>query len=130
MILGTVTPGREAVLPVRILGLDGREIEVEAGIDTGYNGFLTLPKKLIEELALPFGGTAQASLGDGSDVRMEIYVATVLWDGSERPALVLEAEGGALVGMAMLDGCRVTIDVEAGGPVIVESLPASTSAVT
>ncbi len=125
MILGRVTAGREAILPVRIRGLAGKEIEVEAGIDTGYNGFLTLPKQSIEDLALPFGGTAQASLGDGSDVRMEIYVATVLWDGRERPALVLEAEGGALVGMSMLDGCRLTIDVEAGGAIIVEPLPTS-----
>ncbi len=41
MILGRVTAGREAILPIRIRGLTGREIEVEAGIDTGYNGFLT-----------------------------------------------------------------------------------------
>ncbi len=130
MILGRVTAGREAILPVRIRGLDGREIEVEAAVDTGYNGFLTLPRKSIEVLAPPFGGTAQASLGDGSDVRMEIYLATVLWDGRERPALVLEAEGGALVGMSMLDGCRLTIDIEAGGPVIVEPLPSSSKTTT
>ena len=126
MILGTVTAGLEPVISLRILGSEGRETTIAAGIDTGYDGFLTLPQTIIETLALPFWGTGEASLGDGSDIRVDIFLAAVIWhDDIERPALVLRAEGGALVGMSMLGGSRLTIDVEAGGPVLVEPLPSS-----
>lgn len=39
-----------------------------------------------------------------------------------RNVLVLESEGGTLIGMSLLDGCRVVMDVEEGGVVSVESL--------
>ena len=122
MISGTVSADREAIVPLRIRGSGDSTVDVGASIDTGYNGYLTLPSDVIKRLDLPFAGTGQAALGDGRDVDMNVYVAIVVWGAEERGALVLEADGGALVGMALLDGCRLTIDVEAGGDVRVESL--------
>lgn len=123
MIDGTVTNGREAVIPLEIRGTRDSVAKAQASVDTGYNGFLTLPRSVIEDLALPFAGIGQAALGDGRDVEMDVYVAFVLWGDEERGALVLESEGGALLGMALLDGCRLTIDVKPGGVVRVEGLP-------
>jgi hypothetical protein len=37
--------------------------------------------------------------------------------------LVLEADGGPLVGMALLRGSRMTMDIEVGGTVMIEPLP-------
>ena len=122
MLIGRVTPEREAVVDVEVLGSEGQATRVEAGIDTGYNGFLTLSKGVIEDLGLPFGGTAGAALGDGKEVRMDLYVAAVRWHGEVRDVLVLEAAGGALLGMAMLSECRLTIDVEENGIVRIEAL--------
>ena len=122
MLTGHVTSDREAVLPIEVLGADGRVLQVEAGIDTGYNGFLTLPGTVIDELDLTYVGPARAALGDGNEVRMDLFLAAVQWEDGPRDVLVLESEGGTLVGMALLDGCRVVMDVEEGGVVSIESL--------
>ena len=122
MLTGHVTSDREAVLSIEVLGAEGRIFQVEAGIDTGYNGFLTLPRRVIEDLDLTFVGPAQAALGDGNEVRMDLFLAAVQWEGGPRDVLVLESEGGTLVGMALLVGCRVVMDVEEGGEVSIESL--------
>ena len=74
---GSVSADREAVLPLRVRGSDGREELVNAVIDTGFNGFLTLPPSLISDLDLPFIGITQATLGDGSTVRLDVYETTV-----------------------------------------------------
>lgn len=124
MLTGRVTAENEAVVPVEVHGSDGRSGRIEAAIDTGYNGFLTLTKGLIEELKLPAVGTARAALGDGNEVRLRLFRAAVRWEDGMRDVLVLEAEGGALVGMAMLLDCRLTLDVEEDGAVSIESLTA------
>ena len=123
MMTGVVTSNREAVLRVMVRGTHGQEVPVDAVIDTGFTGFLTLPAQLIVILALAFAGTTRATLGDGSGVRLDIFEATVLWDNQERRVPVLAAEGGALMGMSMLSGYRVTLDVEDGGAVVVATLP-------
>lgn len=121
MLSGYVTPDKEAVIPIEVLGVEGR-VQLEAGIDTGFNGFLTLPRTMIEELGLVFVGPARAALGDGNEVRMDLFLAAVQWEDGPRDVLVLESEGGTLVGMALLGGCRVTMDVEEDGSVSIESL--------
>jgi len=64
-------------------------------------------------------------LGDGSEVRMNIFEGVVLWDNQGRRVPVLAAAGGALMEMPMLSGYRMTLDVEDGGSVVVEALPYS-----
>ncbi len=47
MMRGFISGDREAVLRLRVRGPGGREETVEAVIDTGFNGYLTLPISLI-----------------------------------------------------------------------------------
>jgi clan AA aspartic protease len=122
MLIGQVTADKGAVLPIELLGARGQILRVEAGIDTGFNGFLTLPRTAIQELALVFIGPARAALGDGNEVSMDLFLAAIRWEGAARDVLVLESEGGTLIGMALLDGHRVVMDVEEGGTVSIESL--------
>jgi clan AA aspartic protease len=122
MITGVVTSNREATIRVLVRGVYGQEAEVEAVIDTGFTGFLTLPAGLIASLALSFAGTTRAALADGREVAMDVFETSVLWDNLERDVVVLEAEGVALVGMALLSGYRVTLEVQGGGSVRIEAL--------
>lgn len=122
MITGFVTPDREAVIHILVRNDAGREERIEAVIDTGFNGFLTLPLSLISSLALSFAGTTRTTLGDGSEVRIDVFEATVLWDSQERHVTVLATRGDALVGMAMLFGYRMTLEAEDGGAVVIEAL--------
>jgi len=122
MLTGRVTADKEAVVGLQVLGPAGRAMPVEAGIDTGYDGFLTLPSSLIRDLDLPFAGTARAILGDGNEVSLDLFLASVLWENEPSEVLVLAAEGGVLLDMALLVGTRVILDVEEDGVVTIESL--------
>ncbi len=123
MIAGVVTSSREAVIRFLVRGAPGREEEVESVIDTGFTGFLTLPTPTVHSLGLPYAGAAQGTLADASIVSLDVFEAVVWWDDRERDILVLAAEGATLVGMALLSGYRVPLDVESGGAVRIEALP-------
>lgn len=123
MITGVVTPSREAVVQVMVRGAHGQDVSVDAVIDTGFTGFLTLSPTLIAMLGLAFFGTTRATLGDGSAVSIDVFEATVLWDNHVRLVTVLAAEGGALVGMSMLFGYRLILEGADGGAVQIEALP-------
>ena len=122
MMTGYVTSHKEAVISVLVRGPQGQESQVEAVIDTGFNGYLTLPLEVVNNLSLPFAGTTPAALGDGRQVHLDVFEATVLWDDQERSVVVLATEGEALMGMSMFFGYRVTLEVEEDGPVVIEKL--------
>jgi clan AA aspartic protease len=122
MLIGRVTAEKEAVVRIEVLGPAGQVALVEAAVDTGYNGFLTLPASHIRDLDLPFAGTVRATLGDGNEVKMDLFLAAAVWDEEPCEVLVLAVEGGALLGMAMLAGSRMTLDIEDDGVVTIESL--------
>ena len=120
MITGEINADREAEIPLIIQGDDGRETEIKAVIDTGFTGYLTLPPGLITSLHLAFRELTEFVLADGSIVAFETYTATVVWDGAEKSVLVLASDGGPLVGMSLLYGYRVIMDVVDGGTVTIE----------
>jgi clan AA aspartic protease len=123
MIEGIVNVAREAQLRLRFTGADDREEQVLAVIDTGFNDFLTLPLTLIAKLGLPFEAPTLATLADGSVVTLDYYRATLQWDDKQRTVPVLAVESGPLIGMSMLYGYRLKVDVVDGGKVSIETLP-------
>lgn len=123
MITGQINADREAVIPLVLRSAAGQEMLLEAVIDTGFTDFLTLPPTLIASLQLPFREAVEFTLADGNVVAFETYTATVVWDGQEKNAFVLSSDGGPLVGMSLLYGYRVILDVIDGGLVTVEARP-------
>ena len=117
MITGYVTSTREAIIRLALRSVDSREETIDAIIDTGFDGFLTLPASVVSGLALPFAGATRAELGDGSEAFLDAFEAIVVWDGAERSVVTLATRGEPLVGMAMLSGYRVTLDVVEDGRV-------------
>ena len=84
MIEGSVNANNEAVVTLTIRGPEGRTREVNAVIDTGYSGFLTLPRALVAEIGLPYAFSSSATLADDTEVGFPVYRATVIWDGDPR----------------------------------------------
>jgi clan AA aspartic protease len=120
-----VSSAREAIVPLTLLGSGGARVEVEAVIDTGFTGHLTLPAGVVRSLALPERGFVEVELADGSTSALRVYDARLLWSDRERPVPAYEAEGGPLVGMSLLRGSQLTVDVQPGGQVVIEDLPGS-----
>lgn len=121
MIQGAVNAALEAVLPVTVRGTDGAAQEVEAVIDTGFSGFLTLPSALATALGLAFDGVGWAVLADGTEASFDMYDATLLWDGRPRSVYVYAAETTPLVGMRLLENHDLHVEVREGGRVTVEA---------
>ena len=122
MITGKITANREAIIELEIIGSNQKREKVEAVIDTGFNGYLTLPNDLINYLKLQLAGSRHVTLGDGNVVVLDMYLAKVLWHGQEREVLALQADGGPLIGMSLLYGNRVMLDVINDGNVTIDSL--------
>ena len=96
---------------------------VEAMVDTGFTGFLTLPDRIIGALGLEFYDLVQATLGDGSATWFLAYKGLVDWDGVTVPVRIDSAETDPLVGMALLEGHALRIACVPGGEVTIERLP-------
>ena len=122
MIEGVVNSAYEAVIPLSLRGPAGQAREVEAVIDTGFTGFVTLPPALVADLGLVFMGASEATLADGSEVSFDAYDVTVLWEGQPRDVLIDEADTTPLVGMLLLDMHDVSIQVRSGGRVLIEAI--------
>ena len=54
MITGVVNSNREAIIRLVVAGPRGQQQDIEAIIDTGFTGFLTLPPALVAALGLPW----------------------------------------------------------------------------
>ena len=92
-------------------------------MDTGFSGFLALPLALITTLELIFVETRTYRIGNNQAVDFGLYMARVRWDERDRSVLVLATDAGCLVGMSMLHGYRLYVDVVDGGEVLIEARP-------
>ena len=122
MITGVVTDDRQAIIQLTVRGPAGQEQEIEAIIDTGFDGSLSLPSAIVVQLGLPWRQRGRALLADGSESVFDIYEATVDWDGEARRIAVDEAETVPLIGMSLLEGYEFTVQVQRGGSVIIRAL--------
>jgi clan AA aspartic protease len=123
VIEGEVTPERKGVIRLQVSRPGGPSEEIEAVIDTGFTGFLTLPTDTIARLRLHLVGSRRGRLADGSLVYMHLYMANVLWDGLLQRVQVLETGGPCLVGISLLYGYVLTFEAIDGGRVSIEKLP-------
>jgi len=123
MIIGQINSHTEAVIPVSIRDATGQTRILDAIIDTGFSGYLSLPVATTSALQLMFLEARVFSLGNNMQVNFDIYEAVLVWDGQERDILVLASEAHPLVGMSLLKGFCVMIDVIDGGEVRIEARP-------
>ena len=121
MIQGVVNAAYEAVVALSLQGPAGQAQEVEAVVDTGYSGFLTLPSTLVTELGLPFAYIGRALLANDDEVSFDVHDVTVLWDGQPRHVKADATGSIPLVGMLLLDNHDLNIEVVNGGRVVIQA---------
>ena len=121
MIQGVVNAAYEAVVALSLRGPAGQAEDIEAVVDTGYSGFLTLPNTLVTELGLSFAYIGRAFLANDDEVSFDVHDVTVLWDGQPRHIKADATGSTPLVGMLMLDKHDLNIEVESGGRVVIQA---------
>jgi clan AA aspartic protease len=122
MIVGVVNANLEATLRLTVRGLDGLTRRITAVIDSGSDGFLSLPLAIIEELGLPWKARTSAELADGSATEFDTYRGIVVWDRRRCNIDIDEAEIMPLVGTALLANFEMTAQFRARGKVRIKPL--------
>jgi clan AA aspartic protease len=123
IITGTVNARQEILIHLPVRDATGTEHDVEAILDTGFNGALTLPPALIASLGLVWRSRTNAILANGSIQQFDLYAAMVVWDGVPRSVLVQAIDTMPLLGMALLVGYDLRVRVAVGGRVEIEAIP-------
>jgi clan AA aspartic protease len=117
MITGIVNAAFEPIITLSVCGSDGKVYTQTAIVDTGFNGWLSLPTDLITQLNLIWKRRGRAILGDGSECVFNVYEAVLVWDGNLLTIPVDEADSEPLVGMSLMEGYQLTVQVFEGGRV-------------
>ena len=125
MIAGTVNDALEAIIRLTLQGPTQQQDTVEAVIDPGFDGYLTLPSALVARLGLPWRRKTRGVLADGSERVFDIHEGTVVWNGRRRRIAIDVADTAPLVGMALLYGSALALDVVEGGAVVIKPLTAT-----
>jgi clan AA aspartic protease len=100
----------------------GREYEIDAVIDTGYTGSLTLPPSVVAALGLRWRSMDRFTLADGSECVFDVYTAQVVWDGRARKVLITEVDAEPLIGMRQLRGFELKMQVRYRGKITIKRL--------
>jgi clan AA aspartic protease len=123
MITGVVNAALEARLFLHVYDEFGQTHAINAIVDTGFSGFLSLPVATIAALGLPWIGRQQVVFADGSFQLRDVHDALIVWDTLPRTVQVSAVDTTPLIGMQLLEGHDVQIRVVRGGAVTINAVP-------
>ena len=123
MLTGRVDAQLQPIIGLTVRGPTGIARHVEALVDTGFAGSLTLPMSLIRVLALPWDGREIGIMADGTVHSFEVFLAGVEWDGTVRTISVFAADSQPLIGAELLAGHDLFIRMVNGGAVTIAAAP-------
>ena len=123
MICGAVNECLEPWIELAIQDRQGGNHLIQALLDTGFNGFLTLPSCWLLDMGLECVTHVRVTLADGSEIVSDLFTAIALWDGKLIEIDVEAADTDPLVGMAMLANHDLRMRVIPQGEVAINSIP-------
>jgi clan AA aspartic protease len=122
MIEGEVHGDTEPIVALTVRGPEGQEERLDFKVDTGFDGALTLHSAVVSALGLQPSSVQRVSLADGSVIVCKVCNGFVDWNGAARSVEVQVSDSVSLLGMALLAGHQVRIDVVDGGVVRISPL--------
>jgi clan AA aspartic protease len=92
-----------------------RSIQIEAVVDTGFEGLLCLPMEVAQWIGCEIAGWGELKLVDGNEKRFPtVWCDVDLLGASARVrAFVTELED-PLIGTELLENCQLTMDFDSG----------------
>jgi clan AA aspartic protease len=111
-------PRAQLTLP----GRDGPFV-VDFIVDTGFDGELSLPPSLANRLDAEIAGRQTLSLADGTTLFSPYYRIMIDdWEGEARLTEVLLLDGQPLLGVNLLSGYLLQMEMTEGGEVAIDPL--------
>ena len=120
---GWLNENWDLIIPMRILDANGHVHRIEATIDTGFNGCLTLPPDFAQLLGLPPAPSLDITMANDATEAFPTYTGTVLWHGQHRSVQIVELHGKPLVGLELLWDSLLTAEITDHGAVSIAPLP-------
>lgn len=125
MIFGSIDDSGDLTIPIRVLDANGHVHRIVAVVDTGFNGHISLLPHQIRELRLWPPQSVAMAVANGVIISVNAYSGVVIWQGERRPVEVIEAEGTPTVGLALLWGSLLAVEITEHGAVTISPLPSS-----
>ena len=84
---------------------------IQAWIDTAFNGELVIPRRMVEAAQLEQTAVIDARLADGNAVTLEAFTCILDWLGEDAAVEVIANDGEfPLLGIGLLVGHRLVVD--------------------
>ena len=115
-VIGNV-PVLKPRVSLAVANINGVQRNLTFTVDTGFTGWLTVPGDVIRDLDLQYRGTRPYVLADDEVSEAHLYLAFV----ASVPVVVHQLDAEPLLGAAMMNVCRLTVDFWEGGRVTIES---------
>lgn len=110
MLTGWINKDDDALVRVGLV-LRGSVVRVLAVVDTGFNGYLSVPRPLVERSGWRACGVETYELATGEQVEEEVFLGHVVFDGMRRTILAVRSGGSdVLVGTKLLAGRHCEFD--------------------
>jgi len=88
---------------------------LEAVVDTGFNGHILLPQRVIRDLGLMMIATRQHMTAGGEVSENSVFEAQIIWLGKKRTVSVIAGSTDlTLIGMGLLHNARVVLEPSKG----------------
>lgn len=98
------------------------DIEIEFVVDTGFAGALALPLAVVSTLNLPYLQEMVANLANDDNVKTDVHIGTIVWNGEELQVAVLAMGKHPLLGTSLLTGKELVTQFVENGLVTIEDL--------
>jgi len=123
VLTGRVNSKLEAVVSLWIGGPEGRSLKTDAIVDTGFSGALSVSREVVTSLGLLPFGRMLGTLADGHERYFPVYTAIISWQGEPHLIYVnVVEESEPLLGMGMLHGCELAMQIIEGGEVSIRTM--------
>lgn len=112
MLTGRVNRQGEPVISIQLI-LRNRPARFIAVIDTGFNGYLSVLRRLPIRSKWLAIGTEKLEIATGVLVEQEIYLGEVIFDGQQSPVYIVSTEAqDILIGTKRLRGKTLVVNFQ------------------
>ena len=129
MKIGSVRSEQGQMFPMVSLQLlsEGRQsIIVQALLDSGFSGAVSLPQEMVDKLGLESVGGRYATLADGIDQRVQVYIGSVQFAGDDYRSAIQAFGDEPMVGMHLLQSAKICFEAVPDGDVNLKRLNCQT----
>ncbi len=107
-MLGTFNNDQPKI-EIEIIGASGHSEKVDALVDSGFNGYLTIPYTIAFPLGLILMGIQSSTLADGKSSSHFVCIGSICVDGKRvNTTIDIQPEGTILIGTKLLKELKKT----------------------